>query len=102
MFLHVCRALSTAARDRLSELTSKDGDWFLDELCTMSGNVSQMISLLEMCLKYMGLDIQQGGVLVATITAVNSVHEVYSSMQVREGGRERGRRWEYGGNGERV
>jgi len=71
-----------AARDRLSELTSKDGDWFLDELCTMSGNVSQMIRLLEMCLKYMGLDVQMGSVLFSTINAVNAVHGVYSSMQV--------------------
>lgn len=34
---------------RLSELNSREGDWFLDELCTMSGNVSQMIALLENC-----------------------------------------------------
>ena len=34
---------------RLSELNSREGDWFLDELCTMSGNVSQMIDLLESC-----------------------------------------------------
>lgn len=34
---------------RLSELNSREGDWFLDELCTMSGNVSQMINLLESC-----------------------------------------------------
>ena len=40
----------SAARDRLSDLTSRDGDWFLDELYTMSGNVSQMIGLLDMCL----------------------------------------------------
>ncbi len=71
-----------AARDRLSDLTSKDGDWFLDELCTMSGNVSQMIGLLEMCLTNMGHEIQPGTVLFATIAAVNAVHKVYSSMQV--------------------
>ena len=41
---------SSAARERLSDLTSRDGDWFLDELCTMSGNVSQMNGLLEMCI----------------------------------------------------
>lgn len=73
-----------AARDRLSDLTSKDGDWFLDELCTMSGNVSQMIGLLEMCLTNMGHEIQPGTVLFSTIAAVNAVHKVYSSMQVRE------------------
>lgn len=71
-----------AARDRLSDLTSKDGDWFLDELCTMSGNVSQMIGLLEMCLTNMGHEIQPGTILFATIAAVNAVHKVYSSMQV--------------------
>ena len=38
-----------AARDRLSDLTSREGDWFLDELCTMSGNVSQMTTTLEFC-----------------------------------------------------
>lgn len=46
---------------RLSELNSREGDWFLDELCTMSGNVSQMITLLENCFEvtitpYMRLD----------------------------------------------
>ena len=35
--------------ERLSELTSREGDWFMDELCTMSGNVSQMTKLLEFC-----------------------------------------------------
>ena len=40
--------LRVAARDRLCDLTSREGDWFLDELCTMSGNVSQMIGLMEM------------------------------------------------------
>ena len=55
----------------------------MDELCTMSGNVSQMIGLLEMCLTNMGHEIQPGTVLFATIAAVNAVHKVYSSMQVR-------------------
>ena len=41
----------SAARERLSDLTSRDGDWFLDELCTMSGNVSQMNGLLRMCIR---------------------------------------------------
>lgn len=50
----------------------------------MSGNVSQMIGLLEMCLTSMGHEIQPGTVLFATIAAVNAVHKVYSSMQVQE------------------
>ncbi len=77
-------SLFPAARDRLSDLTSKDGDWFLDELCTMSGNVSQMICLLEMCLTSMGHEIQIGTVLYSTIAAVSTVHTVYSSMQVSQ------------------
>ena len=72
----------SAARDRLSDLTSRDGDWFLDELCTMSGNVSQMVSLLDMCLTSMDEDIQLGAVLHSTINAVNAVHKVYMGMQV--------------------
>ena len=71
-----------AARDRLSDLTSRDGDWFLDELCTMSGNVSQMVNLLKMCLTSMDHDMRPGNMLHSTINAVNAVHEVYVKMQV--------------------
>ena len=35
------------AKDRLSDLTSREGDWFLDELCSMSGNVNQLLLLLK-------------------------------------------------------
>jgi PI-3-kinase-related kinase SMG-1 len=35
------------AGERLHELRSRDGDWFLDELLTMSLNVSQMVELLQ-------------------------------------------------------
>lgn len=48
----------------------------------MSGNVSQMVSLLEMCLTSMHDDIQPGAVLHSTINAVNAVHKVYMGMQV--------------------
>lgn len=37
----------TVAKDRLSDLTSREGDWFLDELCSMSGNVNQLLLLLK-------------------------------------------------------
>ena len=100
---------SSAARDRLSDLTSRDGDWFLDELCTMSGNVSQMAGLLVMCLNVsrhpslppppsphpsplppslpppvqaMGQDFQPGSVLHSAVEAVNAVHKTYMSLQV--------------------
>ena len=48
----------------------------------MSGNVSQMVSLLEMCLTSMYNDIQPRAVLHSTINAVNAVHKVYMGMQV--------------------
>lgn len=39
--------LVLVAKERLSELTSREGDWFLDELCSMSGNVNQLLLLLK-------------------------------------------------------
>ena len=48
----------------------------------MSGNVSQMVNLLEMCLTSMDDDILPGAVLHSTISAVNAVHKVYVGMQV--------------------
>lgn len=35
------------AGDRLMDLTSRDGDWFLDELCSMSANVSQFLDMIK-------------------------------------------------------
>jgi PI-3-kinase-related kinase SMG-1 len=69
-----------AARERLSDLTSRDGDWFLDELCTMSGNVSQMNSLLEMCIKAMDHELHPGSIFTCAVEAVKAVHGVYMSM----------------------
>lgn len=37
----------TGAGDRLMDLTSRDGDWFLDELCSMSSNVKHFIDMLR-------------------------------------------------------
>ena len=51
----------------------------------MSGNVSQMVNLLEMCLTTMDDDIPPEGVLHSTINAVNAVHKVYVGMQVCTG-----------------
>ncbi|XP_059145931.1 serine/threonine-protein kinase SMG1-like [Physella acuta] len=38
---------AAGAGDRLMDLTSRDGDWFLDELCSMSGNVNQFLETLN-------------------------------------------------------
>ncbi len=36
----------SGAGDRLEDLTSRDGDWFLDELTSISGNVNYMLGML--------------------------------------------------------
>ncbi|KAK6170598.1 hypothetical protein SNE40_018955 [Patella caerulea] len=38
---------AAGAGDRLMDLTSRDGDWFLDELCSMSGNVNMFLMTLK-------------------------------------------------------
>ena len=45
------------------DLTSREGDWFLDELCSMSGNVNQLLlaalndpSIVSFALSPMGRD----------------------------------------------
>ncbi|CAL1541344.1 unnamed protein product [Lymnaea stagnalis] len=38
---------AAGAGDRLMDLTSRDGDWFLDELCSMSGNVNHFLETLN-------------------------------------------------------
>ena len=42
----IMESAAAAAGDRLMDLTSRDGDWFLDELCSMSANINQMITLI--------------------------------------------------------
>nr|KAG5704900.1 hypothetical protein BaRGS_003883 [Batillaria attramentaria] len=38
---------SAGAGERLMDLTSRDGDWFLEELCSISGNVNHFLDTLE-------------------------------------------------------
>ncbi|XP_066926510.1 serine/threonine-protein kinase SMG1-like [Clytia hemisphaerica] len=38
---------AAVATERLMHLTSRDGDWFLDELSTMCANISQLLSVLK-------------------------------------------------------
>lgn len=72
-------ALSPAAADRLMDLTSRDGDWFLDELCSMSGNVNHLLGVLSdpaVC-QLLPADMCQN-----ISTAMQSCHTVYMSLQV--------------------
>ncbi|KAF4093226.1 hypothetical protein AMELA_G00029800 [Ameiurus melas] len=40
---------AASAGEQLVELTSRDGAWFLEELCSMSGNVTCLVQLLKEC-----------------------------------------------------
>lgn len=77
-------------------LTSRDGDWFLDELCTMCGNISQLLSVLKnnpLRTQFLAVsknnqttemldDINTGMHLVfAAVKAYNSLQELMSNFR---------------------
>ncbi|MGH0124210.1 UNVERIFIED_CONTAM: hypothetical protein FKN15_024639 [Acipenser sinensis] len=45
----VMEGAAASAGEQLVELTSRDGAWFLEELCSMSGNVACLVQLLQQC-----------------------------------------------------
>lgn len=45
----VMEGAAASAGEQLLDLTSRDGAWFLEELCSMMGNVSALSSLLQCC-----------------------------------------------------
>ena len=59
------------------DLTSRDGDWFLDELCSMSANVSQFLEMVK--IEHQGEDMEQFTVLYKGLQAT---HRVYVALQV--------------------
>uniref|UniRef100_A0AAQ6IR98 non-specific serine/threonine protein kinase n=1 Tax=Anabas testudineus TaxID=64144 RepID=A0AAQ6IR98_ANATE len=46
----VMEGAAASAGEQLVDLTSRDGAWFLEELCSMIGNVSALATLLQPCL----------------------------------------------------
>ncbi|XP_077868684.1 serine/threonine-protein kinase SMG1-like [Saccoglossus kowalevskii] len=67
---------ASGAGDRLMDLTSRDGSWFLEELCSMSGNVSHLVGLLqEHPLIPMSEDVQH------IINTVKYANKVYIALQ---------------------
>ncbi|KAH3864467.1 hypothetical protein DPMN_027485, partial [Dreissena polymorpha] len=70
-------AAATGAGDRLMDLTSRDGDWFLEELCSMSGNVTQFLDMVS--LYQPQPDDSQLGVMYRGMQATN---HVYNALQV--------------------
>uniref|UniRef100_A0A7N8X3L8 non-specific serine/threonine protein kinase n=1 Tax=Mastacembelus armatus TaxID=205130 RepID=A0A7N8X3L8_9TELE len=45
----VMEGAAASAGEQLVDLTSRDGAWFLEELCSMIGNVSTLTTLLQRC-----------------------------------------------------
>ncbi|XP_032817004.1 serine/threonine-protein kinase SMG1 isoform X1 [Petromyzon marinus] len=78
--LHMERAASGAG-DQLADLTSRDGDWFLEELCSMSGNVASLVQLLAQCKLRALRDLDTPLLHLEATTAVFLAHSVYTSLQ---------------------
>ncbi|KAI8501131.1 Serine/threonine-protein kinase smg1 [Branchiostoma belcheri] len=78
----VMEGAAAAAGDRLMDLTSRDGDWFLDELCSMSGNVTQLITVLK---EHPLLQCAVSEVAQNSMNAVFTAHKVYTSLQELNG-----------------
>lgn len=74
MYLYI---LMTGAGDRLMDLTSRDGDWFLDELCSMSSNVMHYIDILKV-----NTSVQDLEHFSSLYLALTSTHSVYTALQV--------------------
>ncbi|KAK2533370.1 Smg1 [Columba guinea] len=69
----------TSAGEQLVDLTSRDGAWFLEELCSMSGNVTCLVQLLKQChLVPQDLDIPNP---LEASEAVHLANGVYISLQ---------------------
>ncbi|XP_039860968.1 serine/threonine-protein kinase SMG1 isoform X2 [Simochromis diagramma] len=45
----VMEGAATSAGEQLVDLTSRDGAWFLEELCSMIGNINGLVTLLQRC-----------------------------------------------------
>ena len=59
------------------DLTSRDGDWFLDELCSMSSNVMHYIDILKV-----NTSVQDLEHFSSLYLALTSTHSVYTALQV--------------------
>ncbi|XP_041318119.1 serine/threonine-protein kinase SMG1 [Pyrgilauda ruficollis] len=70
---------ASSAGEQLVDLTSRDGAWFLEELCSMSGNVTCLVQLLKQChLVPQDLDIPNP---MEASEAVHLANGVYISLQ---------------------
>ncbi|XP_035389717.1 serine/threonine-protein kinase SMG1 [Electrophorus electricus] len=75
----VMEGAAASAGEQLVELTSRDGSWFLEELCSMSGNVTCLVQLLKECrLQSCDLDVLGPA---HTSQAVYLANGVYTCLQ---------------------
>uniref|UniRef100_A0A665V5R4 non-specific serine/threonine protein kinase n=1 Tax=Echeneis naucrates TaxID=173247 RepID=A0A665V5R4_ECHNA len=75
----VMEGAAASAGEQLVDLTSRDGAWFLEELCSMIGNVSALATLLQSCpLLPHDLELPAPS---ATIQAVYLANTVYTCLQ---------------------
>ncbi|KAK3520199.1 hypothetical protein QTP70_017920, partial [Hemibagrus guttatus] len=75
----VMEGAAASAGEQLVELTSRDGAWFLEELCSMSGNITCLVQLLKECqLQSHDLDVLSPE---DTSQAVYLVNGVYTCLQ---------------------
>ncbi|XP_043946465.1 serine/threonine-protein kinase SMG1-like [Protopterus annectens] len=70
---------ASSAGEQLVDLTSRDGAWFLEELCSMSGNVTCLVQLLQQC-QLLPQDLDIPNPLEAS-EAVYLANGVYTSLQ---------------------
>ncbi|XP_053551228.1 serine/threonine-protein kinase SMG1 isoform X2 [Bombina bombina] len=70
---------ASSAGEQLVDLTSRDGAWFLEELCSMSGSVTCLVQLLKQC-KLVPQDLDIPNPLEAS-ESVHLANSVYISLQ---------------------
>lgn len=71
---------AASAGEQLVDLTSRDGAWFLEELCSMIGNITALVTLLQHCsLPHRDLELPATS---ATNQVVYLASAVYTCLQV--------------------
>lgn len=76
----VMESAAASAGEQLVDLMSRDGAWFLEELCSMIGNVGALATLLQRCpLLPNDLDLPSPS---TTIQAIYLANSVYTCLQV--------------------
>ncbi|XP_062840999.1 serine/threonine-protein kinase SMG1 isoform X2 [Trichomycterus rosablanca] len=71
----VMEGAAASAGEQLVELTSRDGAWFLEELCSMSGNITCLVQLLKECqLQSHDLDVLSPADTFQTVYLANGVY----------------------------